>query len=133
MTNSASVPENDISPTDRSEGSVAVHFPVEIVFRHMPRSVAVANAVLRQAAKLQRLNDRISKCHVAIDATGSHHKGNTYQVGIRLIVPGHDVLAAHSSDRNRSHEDLYVAIRDVFADIQGQTKRLFVKKNRPRP
>ncbi len=117
--------------THNQEEGTAVQFPLEIVFRHMPRSAAVTHTIHRHAVKLQRLDQHIANCHVVIDANGSHQKGNVYQVSVQVNLPGRKTLAAHSSDRNASHEDLYTAVRDVFEDVRRQLKKMVGRKHDP--
>lgn len=92
-----------------------MQLPLEINFRHMDPSDAVEARVRTEAEKLDRYYDRIMACRVVIEASHKHrHKGYIYNVRIDLTVPGGELVINRESHKNKAHEDVYVAVRDVF-------------------
>ena len=94
--------------------------PLEIDFRNLERTPALEDALRKKVDKLEHFCDRITRCHVTIEAPHRHqHKGKQYQVHIRLAVPGRVLAVSHESGES-SHEDAYVAIRDAFSAMRRQ-------------
>ena len=114
--------------------------PLQITFQHVDRSPAVEDRVRKEAAKLDEFYDNIMSCRVVIEAPHvHHHKGKLYQVRIDLKVPDKELVTTHGHNLNHAHEDLYVAIRDAFDEIQRQLedyarrRRGHAKKHEPPP
>jgi ribosome-associated translation inhibitor RaiA len=77
--------------------------------------------IRERAAKLERFNQRITSCHVVIDAPHRHHhKGKLFEVHVDLTVPGQEILASKGAGANHAHENVHVAIRDAFAAVLRQ-------------
>jgi len=84
-------------------------------FRDMEPSPAVEQRVHERAARLAALSDRITNCHVVIQAPHRHHhKGVLFDVRINIHVPGGEVVVNREGSQDHSHEDVYVVIRDAF-------------------
>jgi ribosome-associated translation inhibitor RaiA len=122
--------------------------PVQLTFRHVQPSPAVAARVRAYARRLEKFYDRMTGCHVVITAVQRHQKrANPYQVRIELLVPGTrlvidrraahraitgDVLTSHKAEESRPalrHQDLYVAIHDAF-DVARRQLEDFARKLR---
>jgi cold shock CspA family protein/ribosome-associated translation inhibitor RaiA len=75
-----------------------------------------------EAAKLERLSDRITACHVAvIGRSGNRRHGDLFQVRIRISAPGRaDIVVDRNPDADHAHEDVLVAIRDAFSAARRQ-------------
>lgn len=99
-----------------------MNLAVQITFRGMRATEALRAAVGKQAQALQRFSRNLLGCVVMIECAESHrHQGNRYRVHVHLKLPGPDVDAGRGPSRkNRSFEDAYVAIRDVFAAARRQ-------------
>jgi len=81
----------------------------------MEPSPAVETRVRELASHLERFEDRITSCHVTVDAPHRrHHQGQLYDVRIQVRVPGKDISVNREGSRNHAHEDVYVALRDAF-------------------
>jgi ribosome-associated translation inhibitor RaiA len=104
--------------------------PLQVQFRHMPKSEAIFSLVRQETAGLQKLVAPDSHCEVVIDETQRRHFGGVYEVRIRLTVPGDRVYAAHGSEQSGSHEFLYGAVRDAFNELRQQLKKNRKKKAR---
>lgn len=88
--------------------------PLNIVFRNMDHSDAVASAVEDRIGKLERFSQQIMRCKVTVEAPHKHHaKGNIYHVSIDIHVPGTEIIVNRAPSKDHAHEDVYVAIRDA--------------------
>ena len=97
-----------------------MQIPLEIDYRNLEPTTALTTAIRKKTAKLEQFYDRITGCHVTLEAPHRHHhKGKEYQVHIRLTLPG-TVLAVSHASGNQAHQDAYVAIRDAFAAAERQ-------------
>jgi cold shock CspA family protein len=95
--------------------------PLEIQFRNMDASEAVAAAARDHVAKLEQLADSIISCRVAIEAPHRHRRqGNLYTVAIDIRFAGGEAIANRAPDANHAHEDVYVALRDAFKAARRQ-------------
>lgn len=92
-----------------------MRLPLQVTFRGMPPSEALEARVTSKAKKLERLVERVTACHVIIEAPHHHHhKGNIYSVSVEISAPGLEAVAHKGSSLNHAHEDPNVAIRDAF-------------------
>jgi ribosomal subunit interface protein len=91
--------------------------PVQVTFRDMAPSPAVAAHVERRAAKLDTFFNRIVKCHVVVEAPHRHSQhGKRFHVRIDLHVPGKELVVSKNPDDSK--EDLHVAVDDAFGDAE---------------
>jgi ribosome-associated translation inhibitor RaiA len=89
--------------------------PTNIVFRGTPASPAVEQAITQAVAKLEALNNRITRCDVTVEVPTSHHrKGGQFHVRITLTVPGEVIAVSHDPGDKAAHENVYAAIHDAF-------------------
>jgi len=114
---------------------------VQTTFLNMPSSEAVIARIQKETDALRRYHDRITRCHVQIEAPAQHHHhGTPFRVHIEVHVPGKELVVAHTptvrstaiQDRNgrqrkpqeldAAHKDAYVAIRDSFRAMRRQLK-----------
>lgn len=113
---------------------------VRVTFRHLPVSSAVEARIREEAADLTRLHDRITSCHVIIDAPHRHRRpqGRHWHVSIQLHVPEECIIANHEpslharpgqdpdspnqpqDEPEAGHRDIYVCIRDAFRAMRRQ-------------
>lgn len=92
-----------------------MQLPVQITFRNVARSDAVEAKIRERAAKLDTYYDRITGCHVTVEAPHRHHhQGKLFQVGIDLILPGTEIVVNRAPQEDHAHEDVFVAVRDAF-------------------
>jgi ribosome-associated translation inhibitor RaiA len=92
----------------------AMELPLQITWRGLGRSPAIESAILERARKLEHFHRRIVSCRVVIEQT-DHHKRHGRQFAVRLDVrvPGAEVAIDYEHD-----EDVYIALRDAFADAR---------------
>ena len=113
--------------------------PVQITFRNMPPSDAVAARVQEEAEKLDEFYKRITSCRVIVEAPHRHHiLGEQVHVRIELAVPGGEIVVRHEPslhstlqhssgeewekhlEAHPQHKDIGVAIRDAFKAARRQ-------------
>jgi ribosomal subunit interface protein len=88
----------------------------QITFRDIPHSEAIKTHIDEKIDKLTQFCDKILSCHVVVEfANKNQHQGNLHNIRITLTVPGKELVSKHNET-----EDLYVSIRDAFADITRQ-------------
>jgi ribosomal subunit interface protein len=106
-----------------------MHKRPEINFKGFDHSDAVEAAVQK---RIQRLSERyadIIGCTVTLDEPHqSGTKGNIFSVSIDLTVPGEELVVSRDPQKDHSHEDIYVAIRDAFDAMERQLEKHFAKQ-----
>lgn len=94
---------------------------LEVTFKNMEPSPAVEELVRARAEKLERIFDRITSCHVYVEAPHKHHrKGNHYEIRIETRVPGTELAVSNQPGDMHAHEDVRVAVRDAFNAMERQ-------------
>jgi ribosomal subunit interface protein len=85
----------------------------------MESSDAVETRIRELAGKLERFYDRITSCHVVVQAPHrSQQKGRLFEVHIQMRVPGEEIVVNRERPYDHGHEDVYVAVRDAFAAME---------------
>jgi ribosome-associated translation inhibitor RaiA len=93
-----------------------MQLPVDITFRDMAPSDAVAAAIHSWATRLEPLHRRIVRCAVVVEQPHHHHRrGNLFHVHAALTVPGGEIVSHSAPDEN-----VYVAISDTFRTARRQ-------------
>jgi ribosomal subunit interface protein len=89
--------------------------PLQITFRHMDTSEAVAARIRERAEELERFFDRVISCRVVVECPNPRRQqGNLFRVRVDLNVPGREISVGRDPAAHHAHEDVYVAIRDAF-------------------
>ena len=92
-----------------------MQLPLQITFRHMDSSEAVAARIRERAGELERFFDRIISCRVVVECRHPRRQhGNLFRLRIDLKVPGRAIAVGRDPAAHQAHEDIYVAIRDAF-------------------
>lgn len=108
-----------------------MQIPLQITFRHMKHSEAVADAIRERAERLEHFYDRITGCHVIVESPNRpHQQGNLFHVRIDLTVPGEEIVVGRDPPEHHAHEDVYVAVRDAF-DAARRRIEDFVRRRHP--
>jgi ribosome-associated translation inhibitor RaiA len=95
--------------------------PLQITSRHFPPSDALSAFIRGEADSLERIHDRIVRCHVIVERPHNHHeKGRHFLVRIEVVVPGGDLFAGRDPAGDSTHEDPYVAVSDAFRAMRRQ-------------
>ena len=92
-----------------------MQLPLQITFRHMDSSEAVAERIRERAGELERFFDRIISCRVVVECRHPRRRqGNLFRIRVDLKIPGREIAVGRDPAAHHSHEDVYVAIRDAF-------------------
>jgi ribosomal subunit interface protein len=96
--------------------------PVQLSWRHVRPSQAVAQHVQEKVEWLARFYERITGCVVTLEAPSHHHRhsGPQYRVRIELSVPGGKLVVGRDPTKTRTHTDLYVAVSTAFREARRQ-------------
>lgn len=93
--------------------------PLQITFRHLPKSDAIESYVRSKAEKLDRFHGRVTGCHVTIDTPHLHKRhGHHYRITIDVVVPGDEIVVTRDPDQDKNQEDVYASIDAAFDDAQ---------------
>jgi len=105
--------------------------PIKIRLKDCRPTLAIKNKLFEHVQKLERHYSPLISCRIAIEKPHrSKIHGGVYQVTIHLTTPGKDLFAGKMADINPSHEDVYVAIRDAFDNIERQLATHFAQLRR---
>ena len=105
--------------------------PINISFRGMEPSPALEARVREHVEHLEHFCDRITSCHVVIDAPHRHHhKGQLYEARIQMHIPGREIIVNGQGPHDHAHEDPYVALRDAFAAAERQLEQVMEQRRR---
>ncbi|MFI5306208.1 MAG: HPF/RaiA family ribosome-associated protein [Polyangiales bacterium] len=84
----------------------------QVTFRGLDPSADVVETVRRKALKLTEITPELHGCHVVIEASPrGHTRPQSYRVSLHLSGGAE---AQRRLPRHVSHENLRVALRDVF-------------------
>ena len=93
-----------------------MQIPLQITFRGMDPSDAIASSIRERAKKLERFHDRMIRCHVVVDVPHRHQrKGRLYAVRIDITTPTGEIIASREPALDQAHEDFNVVMRDAFS------------------
>jgi cold shock CspA family protein/ribosome-associated translation inhibitor RaiA len=93
--------------------------PLQITFRHMDSSEAVAARIRTRAEELERFFDRITSCRVVVECRHPRRQqGNLFHVRVDLGVPGREIVVGRDPAAHHAHEDAHVAVRDAFDAVR---------------
>jgi ribosomal subunit interface protein len=95
--------------------------PLQLTFRSMAHSDALAAHLQRRADKLERLFDRIVSCHVTVSLAGHHHShGDRYHFKVNVGLPGQELVASHEPKGDRNVETAYESADHAFDEAERQ-------------
>ena len=95
-------------------GSVTT-LPLQITFRRIDHSAAIESAIRRHAARLERFQDQITRCHVIVDIPHQHrHRGNHYAIRLEMTTPSGEVFVMRDPELDDSRSDFQTVLRDAF-------------------
>lgn len=100
--------------------------PPEITYRDVTKTEALNTLIHEKIAKLERMCDYISSCHIAVEKIHDRPRsGSPYRVRIDLTVPpGHELVADNHPSEATQYVELDVVIRDAFSIAERQLKEL---------
>lgn len=102
--------------------------PLEIVFDDVDLSPTVEQRIRERVRRLERFDDRITSCHVAVRRPHRHGRmGNRWDVHVEVRVPGTELVTSRKPGDVEAHEDLFVALRDAFDVVERELKEWHAK------
>jgi ribosomal subunit interface protein len=102
--------------------------PLQITFRNMEASDSVEARIRERAERLERFRDRITSCHVTIEASQRRaNRAKMFQVRVDVAYPGGEVVVKREAHDDQNHEGFYQVLRDAFEaarrQLQDKTER----------
>ncbi len=100
-----------------------------LTFRHVARSGVLEAHALELASRLQRLDERITRCRVSLE--GLRDSGSmdaNYAVKIELTVPGARIHADSLHADGTAHSSLYPAMRDAYDNARRQLQQILINR-----
>ena len=98
--------------------------PVTLTFRHVPRSGALEASARDVGDRLQRLNDRMTSCHIVFEGTPQATDGVVFRVKIHISVPGAQVHAEGARQAGEEHIPNHSPLRSAYENAKRQLERL---------
>lgn len=95
--------------------------PLELTFRDIPPSDAVATAIRESLDRLGKFSDRVQRCIAVVERP--HHSqrhGQAFHVRLEIVVPDRVVTVARDPGDEDSHTNVYAAISDAFRAARRQ-------------
>lgn len=98
--------------------------PAEITWRNMDPIPHAAERIERRVARLEQFFDRITGCHVVVEAPHQRHRqGNRFEVRVDVTIPGGELSVDRGPGDDNAHTDLLIAVRDAFDAMERQVRR----------
>jgi ribosome-associated translation inhibitor RaiA len=106
-----------------------VQMPLQLTFRRLAHSDALATLIGRRVEKLEHVCARIISCHVVVELAGHHHHhGDRYRISINLGLPGRELLVSHGpaedSDSATAQTTADRAFDEVGRQLEDWVRRL---------
>jgi ribosomal subunit interface protein len=94
---------------------------LQITFRAMTQSDALAAHLKGRVERLEQIFDRIVSCHVVVELAGHHHRhGDRYHVSIHVGLPGHELQITHRPPEDREYGSAYATADTAFDEAERQ-------------
>ena len=95
--------------------------PLQLTFRGLAHSDALATHLQQRAEKLEQFFDRMISCHVVVELAGHHQcHGNRYHLSINVGLPGHDLLVGRRAQEDRAPEGPFESADRAFDEAERQ-------------
>ena len=98
--------------------------PFELMQKDVTLTVAMAEDIRSRAERLDQFTDRIMRCRVTVEGSGTHHRQGLYRVTIDLTVPGSELIVHKHAAAN-----LELAVKSAF-DAAGRRLEDHVRRRR---
>jgi ribosome-associated translation inhibitor RaiA len=98
--------------------------PVTLTFRHLPRSGALEASARDVGGRLQRLNDRITACHIVFEGTPEAVSGVPFRVKIHVSVPGAQIHAESVRQADVGQAAIHSPLRSAYENAKRQLEKL---------
>jgi hypothetical protein len=98
--------------------------PVTLTFRHLPRSGALEASARDVGGRLQRLNDRMTACHIVFEGTPEAAGGVPFRVKIHVSVPGAQIHAESARQADVGPTAIHSPLRSAYENAKRQLEKL---------
>lgn len=100
--------------------------PPEITYRGVEKTAALETLINEKIAKLERVCDHISSCHIAVEKSQDRPRGQSpYRVRLDITVPpSHELFAESSMSDRTQYAELDTIVRDAFDKAWRQLRDL---------
>jgi ribosomal subunit interface protein len=106
--------------------------PLQLTFRSMAHSDALAAHLQRRADKLEHFFDRIVSCHVVVERESHRHRhGDGCRVTINIGLPGHELFASGAPSRDTL--DMHATADRAFDEAERQLEDWAKRRRSPSP
>lgn len=104
--------------------------PIRIVLRDVsPYEDAIEAEIMKWAERLDEFYPRITSCRVAVEKPHKHQQsGNLYNATVTINVPQKQIVVSREHPMHHSHEDIFVAVHDVFEEAERQLKEFAMRQ-----
>jgi hypothetical protein len=98
--------------------------PVTLTFRQVPRSGALEASARDFGGRLQRLNDRMTACHILFEGAPETAGGAPFRVKIHVSVPGAQIHAESARQADTGPAARHSPLRSAYENAKRQLERL---------
>jgi hypothetical protein len=98
--------------------------PVTLTFHHLPRSGALEASAREIGGRLQRLNDRMTACHIMFEGTPAAAGGLPFRVKIHVSVPGAQIHAESARQSDIGPKAIHSPLRSAYENAKRQLEKL---------
>ncbi len=107
-----------------------MRIPLEISFHGLETSESLEQIIRNDAAKLERVCDRLISCRVGIKLDQkSSNTSNQFRIKIEMRVPpGHNLVVTNKSGVKDAPDDLPAVIKTTFKSAHRRLKQLMEKQ-----
>lgn len=98
--------------------------PVTFTFRHLPRSGALEASARDICRRLQRLNDRMTACHIVFEGTPEASADAPFRVKIHVSVPGAQIHAESTGQADTRQTAVHNPLRSAYENAKRQLAKL---------
>ena len=95
-----------------------------LTFRHVPRSGALEAHARELGSRLERVFERIARCHISLEGSSGTGNSGPYVVKIELTIPGAQIHADSLRADEVDRRDVYLAMREAYDDAKRQLQHL---------
>jgi putative sigma-54 modulation protein len=106
--------------------------PLQLTFRNMAHSPALAAHIERRVDRLELICNRVTSCHVIVELYG-HHPGHCgrCRFSIHLGLPGHSLVVSHHAHDEYGPESAVAKADAAFEEAERQLED-WVRRQRGR-